>query len=406
MTDSNSVSNHSSDMQLNPLSNAHWLNQAHISTLIKLPWNQTEGIAADLGPDAMGMGFQTESPAQAWGPVLLRKRLSGGVFAISGKEIVAVDQEGQVVGRFNPPTGVILSLLDHQEDLLVLHNDPQGQVKLTCLDKDGSEKWSKEQKPESKHLLKVKGSIYVVFHPKNQSVSLQSINSETGETTNVFPTDSETSPVFAGEEGEICFLSYDPAANQRLWNRQLLGEPAVSRPIPSDMYGLFAFPTASDASSNAYGIFGMEAGKMAVDKSKNWRLKIEAMVPALDGSFWFSESNGNKVQLMHSGAGKVESTTIDVPSGLVEGGMSVQWRLVQVDKDAFYLTGLNPSTYKRMHLQCKRETGEVAEVELSKGPDEFGSILQGGRNWAFTAKGSLILPVATPEALVLVKVEL
>ena len=393
-------------MNFQELSASHWLSSAHVSILSRLPWKGDNGLAAVAGADVLALLSGASKVDEKWPQVQVIPFSEGGFGVISPNSLLELDADGDFVSKIElSETGESRKLIKTRAGFLLLRAWADGKCRLSLLDSDGLPKWERAGKAYAfEHLLSLGESAFGI-RMVGEIAAFVLIDLKNGALGTEIPGPIRITPVFQGGKGKVCFLSANPQTRKRYWNWLSLGESPVSRLIPDDIFGLFSFPIGSDGQLNGYGVSGNEVGKFAVDGSNNWKMNIETLIPAEDGQFWFSEQDAGRVRIYQWNLdAPAQVMSLEIPVTLREKFNDPAWRLIRVRDGQFFFSGRDPRNYVTHFVVWNSEDDSFAETALPGSMAEFGTYLQGSRSWAISPDGALILPVATPEALTLVKI--
>lgn len=390
-----------------PLPQDHWLNKAEIDVFARLPWNQQAGITNQVQTDALGL-FQEGVGIKRWAPVKVYGLTKGGVVVQAQDNCLVLDKQGKVTGRFSLPGKRVDGLIDLENGgYLVLAHDPAVGKELVQI---------KSQEvsliiPSEKDLVQLlrSGAKAMGIYKENDHFSVVDLGLDGEDHNDQGPTDAQVNPVFIDSNGGVQFLSYNPQLKARLWNTQLPSGEITPVTIPRELYGNFSKPHAIDQHGSAYGLFGASLGKLGADGQEVWKIELESLIPSEDGGWYLSRfvQDSSTVKVYFSGTeGSGIFCELKIPATVQSKYHNPLWKLVSVESEMVTLLGRDPRSYSYHQLQFNSKTGEMTEQTPPTDLSRTGSFLQGGNAWVVTPNGDVIVPIATPDALVLAHIRM
>lgn len=381
----------------------HWLTKSQWRTVAEFPWNQADGIAGDLQADVLGF-VQGDPKSAKWTSVQLFAAPNGLKVIHSGQEGKIIGSRGNVQASFPLKYSGGTSLTgDQRGNLYIL----QTGADLSKISPQGELIWTQSSPAyQFEQILAWKGGIWGV-QKVDQHLTLRQINLPDGKLTTTAITTAQVTPICPTVDQQLSFMGYDHALGSRIWNWEKDGNVERTEIIPADLHAAFAFPKGMDEAGNVYGAASNNFASFEPGTSKQLQISFDGLVPASDGSIYFSTFDTKTHQITILQKTATESNALlrfTLPQELQQAEQFPLWKLIGVDETGYILTGRNPKTYAYLVKRLGFD-GSLETLEISETLGQMGSFAQSPKSWAILPQGGALVPVATPDKLVLLELK-
>lgn len=376
-----------------------WLQSGRVLIIATLPWQGANSLEASPGGDALSMFGPAPTPQ--WPHFKVVGQPDGSMVLEGFQDRILLDDQGQWVHRTElgsfamdewvwSPEGCWIGLKKGEKPW------------IQAVDHTGNSLWKLDYLPYKVAQLSVVDGKCMGFFLQNGSTYQTEISAQgCGGAKRVG--EGETLPILVSHLQQYYVLSWDAASGQKYWSN--LHSETAPQAIPQSLGQAFTFPAGTDQQGNAYGYFGNQMGKVDWATGVTYRMNWEGI--CLEGTHIFASRMGSD----RGGLDLLEvlpdatyrDKWIALPTDWSAELRGRIWKVCRVAEGEFTFLSRSTTNYAWQTVVYNGTSGSWGQVETVSDLASHCQLLGPAQNWGILPDGAIILPLATPEGLVLLR---